>query len=138
MKSDDSQASQETRLYSGFQICDALKPKQKCFRLRRYNQGKFDDLFHEHIPKHRISEDNAINFMMILVARHSEWNDLYTLQSCLNKRGKEPTAERPFQMPIEYPEPGVIRRYCSSGDFVAWMDEVIQPENFRPSDQGHE
>jgi len=138
MESEDSRALQGTRLYSGFQICGTLKPNQKCFRLRRYNQGKYDELFHEHVPKHRISEDNARNFMKTLVARYREWNDFYILQSFLNERGKEPTSERPFQMPIEYPEPGVIRRYCCSGNVEAWMDEVIQPENFRPSGQGHE
>lgn len=138
MKSDDSPELQEIRPYSDFQICDALKPKQKCFRLRQYNQGKFDDLFHKHIPKYRISIDNAINVMMMLVARQSEWNDLYILQSRLNKRGKEPIAEPSFQITIEYPEPGVIRRYCNSGDVVAWMDEVIQPGEFRLSGQRHE
>ena len=123
MESDDSKVLQGTRLYSGFQICDALKPKQKCFRLRIYKEGKYDDLYHEHIPKHRISEDNAISFMKTLVAKYSEWNDSFILSTYLNNHGKKPHAEHRIQMPIEYPEPGVMRRYCSSGNVSVWMDE---------------
>jgi len=124
-------ALKESSLYSGFQICDALKPNQKCFRLRLYKQGEYDDLFHEHLPKHRISVDSAISFMRTLVAKYSEWNDTFILSNYLNNRGKQPIAERSIQMPIEYPEPGVIRRYCFSGNVNVWMDEVIQPDIFR-------
>lgn len=121
----------ESNFYSGFQICDDLKPNQKCFRIRLYKEGEYEDLFHEHIPKHRISGDSAINFMRTLVAKYSEWNDSTILSTYLNNRRGKPTANRSIQMPIEYPEPGVMRRYCCSGDVDVWMDEVIEPDIFR-------
>ena len=116
-------ALSEYSLYSGFQICDALKLKQKCFRLRIYKEGEYHDLYHEHIPKHRISEDNAINFMKTLVAKYSGWDDSFILSTYLNNRGQKPHAEHRIQISIEYPEPGVMRRYCSSGNVSVWMDE---------------
>lgn len=118
-------------MYSGFQLCNDMEPKQKCFRLRRYNQGVFDDIFHEHVPKHRISLDSAIELMKVLVLRHSEVAAPYILRCYLNSRGREPQALDPFRCDVEYPEPGVIRRYCSSNNVQAWMDEVIDPGKFR-------
>lgn len=131
MESVDEKTGQGTDLLLDGQICESLKPEQKCFRLRQYSQGKFHDLFHEHVQRHRISEVNAINFMRTLVARYSNWNDLYILRLYLNDRGKKPPSAPPFQMPVCYPEPGVIRRYCSCGDVAAWMDEVIPGTKFR-------
>ena len=120
-----------SKLYSGFEICTNLKPNQKCFRVRSYKEGKYYDTFHEHIPKHRISQDNAINFLKTLIVKYLEWNDSYVLGAYLNNRGKKPAANQSIQMPIEYPEPGVMRRYCCSGNVNIWMDEVIQPDEFR-------
>ncbi len=117
--------------YSGFKICTTLKSNQKCFRVRLYNEGKFCDRFHEHIPKHRISEDNARNFLKAIIAKYLEWNDSYVLGAYLNKRGKKPAANRSIQIAFESIEPGVLRRYCSSGDVIAWMDEVLLPDEFR-------
>jgi hypothetical protein len=68
--------------------------------------------------------------MRALVLRYQGVEASYILRCYLNKRGREPEAYDPFQIRIEYPEPGVIRRYCG-GDIQAWLDTVITPEQFR-------
>ncbi len=118
-------------MYTRFQLCSDLKPKQKCFKLRRYNEGLFEDVFHEHVPNHRVSLDDALAMMRTLVLRYEGHEASSILRHYLNTRGRKPSA-RHLRFDVEYPEPGVIRRYCSSNHIHAWMDEVISPEQFRP------
>src|SRR5258707_1186281 len=117
-------------LYTGFKIFEDLKPKQRCFRLRQYKERLFVDGFPEHIPRRRISADNAIEMMKALVLRYEGYEAPYILTCYLNSRGKEPAA-RSLQFHVDYPEPGVIRRHCSSNNITVWMDEVIVPAKFR-------
>ena len=117
-------------MYSAVQLCNDLKPKQRCFRLQKYNEGAFDEIFHEHIPRHRISAANARELMKALVLRYEEAHAEHILRSYLNSRGQSPAASNPFQIVVEYPEPGVIRTYCGT-NVKAWMDEVIVPGDFR-------
>jgi hypothetical protein len=126
----DATKPKKDQMYSGFQLCNDIEPKQKCFRLRRYNQGVFEDVFHEHIPKHRISLDSSIEMMKALVLRYEEFAAPYIIRCYLNSRGRNPAAINLLRIVIEYPEPGVIRRYCGN-DVQVWMDEVIAPEKFR-------
>jgi hypothetical protein len=120
----------EDQMHSRFQLCKDIEPKQKCFRLRRYNQGVFDDVFHEHVPKHRISLDSGIEMMKALVLRHEEFAAPYILRCYLNSQGRSPEALDLLKIVVEYPEPGVIRRYIGH-NIQAWMDEVIDPGKFR-------
>jgi len=122
-------------LYSGFQPCPTLTPKMKCVRLRKYNHDHskdelFTELFHEHCPKHRIGRDASIEMLKALVLRYDDVGAPYILRCYINKRGREPQAHNPFQINVEYPEPGVIRIYCGT-DIHAWIDTVIAPEQFR-------
>ena len=121
----------ESNLCTGYKICKDLQAKEKCFRLFKYNEGDFDELFHEHVPKHRISLDNASAFMSTLIVHHSSLSDTEVLRTYLNNRGKKPSAIKLGQSQIEYPEPGVLRKYFSHGSFTAWYDEVIDPSQFR-------
>jgi hypothetical protein len=123
----------QVQMYSGFKICSDLEPKQKCFSLRRYNKGVYDDVFHEHVPRHRITQDNSIEMMKALVLRHEEFVAPFILRCYLNNRGREPEATNLPRFFVEYPEPGVIRKYCCSNNFQAWKDEIIAPEKFRQS-----
>ena len=126
----------ESDLNTGYKVCKDLKVNEKCFRLHEYNEGDFNELFHEHVPKHRISSDNASAFMKALVVRHSPLGDPEILRTYLNNRGKNPGAIQLGQVVIEYPEPGVIRRYFSCGNTSAWYDEVIIPAQFRAASNG--
>jgi hypothetical protein len=114
-------------------ICPKLQPKEKCIYLRKYNRGdgeRYIELYHEHIPQHRISADAAIEMMKALVLRHQNAGAAYILRCYVNDQGQEPEACDPFKLCTEYPEPGVFRTYCGS-DLQAWIDTVIDPKRFR-------
>lgn len=49
----------EGDLHTGYKICVDLKVDEKCFRLHKYDKGDLNELFHEHVPKHRISADKT-------------------------------------------------------------------------------
>jgi hypothetical protein len=105
----------------------------KCIRLRKYNHGHgglFTDLFHEHFPAHRISDDASTEMMKALVLHYEGFDAARILRCYLNKRGHKPESCDPFQIRTEYPEPGVLRRYCG-GDIQAWVDTVLAPSQFR-------
>jgi hypothetical protein len=119
---------------SGFKICSELKVKEKCFRLQIYDQGEVKELFHEHVPKYRISSPNAVAFMKALIIKYSSLRDPEILKTYLNSKAKEPSAINLCKAHIEYPEPGVFRKYFSGGDITAWVDEVVSPNEFRRKD----
>lgn len=118
-------------MHTNYKICSTLKVNEKCFRLHEYNEGNFNEIFHEHVPSHRISSDNAICFMKALIIKHSAFGDFQILLTYLNERSKEPGAIKLGQIVTEYPEPGVLRKYYSSGNISAWYDEVISKLVFR-------
>ena len=121
----------DKQLYSGVELCHTLDTGIKCFRIRKYKQGTYDVIFHQHVPKHRISRDNAIGLMKTLMARHRSLSDIDVLRGYLNKRGKEPSAMSIGSVHIEYPEPGVLRKYVSHRDTEILLDEVINADEFR-------
>ena len=115
-------------------ICPILKPKERCVRLRQYNHGdgeRYIDLFHEHIPQHRIGDDAAIEMMKALILCHQKADSSYVLRCYLNKGGEEPEACDPFHITRDSPpEPGVSRIYCGT-DLQAWVDTVVVSDLFR-------
>lgn len=118
-------------MYSGFKLCPELKVKEKCFRAQRYNEGAFEETFHEHIPSHRLSLESGLESLRGLVDQCAGWPPTFILRSRLNKRPGGPSQYPGFRSHVEYPEAGVIRRYFSSGPATAWFDEVIAPASFR-------
>ena len=121
----------QEKMYSGFKICKNLKAGEKCFRLQKYNEGEFVEVFHEHVPKYRISSGNSNEFMRALISRYSGLGDPELLRAFINKSGKEPSAIDLCRVETEYPEEGVLRKYYSSTYLNAWFDEVISPDKFR-------
>lgn len=95
-------------LSSGFQLCEDLVPKQKCFKLRRYNQGVFEPLFHEHVPAHRISFDAAKEVLRALVVRFENLAASQILSCHLNDRGRKPIRDGHLRIVVEY-----LSRTCS-------------------------
>ncbi len=116
--------------YTRYQLCDELEPKQRCFRLRRRNGLEFEDLFHEHVPRHRISEDRALAAMKALIFSNQKAPDWQILHSYLNERGSAPPKFDRLPIHIDYPEPGVMRTHCGT-EISVWMDHVIAPWDFR-------
>lgn len=117
--------------FSMYKLCPDLIAQEKCFRVQKYNQGRIDELFHEHIPCHRISLESEIEALHALVDHFAGWSGRYILHSRLNKRRGGPSKYPGYVAQVEYPEEGVIRRYFSSGDTTAWSDTVLLAGKFR-------
>jgi hypothetical protein len=120
-------------MYEGHNLCPELAVGQVCFRVKTYNDGIFESVFHEHVPSHRISQDNAIEALRSLVARYSEWPGTFILHSLLNERRGKPSRYPGFVSHTSYPEPGVIRHYISAPRAHAWYDSIISKAKFRPA-----
>jgi hypothetical protein len=76
-----------------------------------------------------------MEMMKALVLRYEEVEAPCILRCYLNNHGREPAACNPFQVHVEYPEPGVIRKYCGT-NVQAWLDTVIAPGQFRQPPKG--
>jgi hypothetical protein len=116
-------------MYDGYKLCSELKPKEICIVVEEYHEGHFYRRFHEHIPKHRISDENLSATLQALVLKFQNNEPLTILRSFLNKRGKDPSAYT-FIWHVTRPEPGVLRKHCGSNT-CAWSDQVIAPSDFR-------
>ncbi|MEQ1815279.1 MAG: hypothetical protein ABL861_02180 [Nitrosomonas sp.] len=117
--------------HTGFNICKALKATEKCFRVQQYENGEFKDLFHEHISKSRISAENSFQFLRAIIIKNHPFGSSEILKTYLNTRGKNPVRIKLCNSHIEYPEPGVMRKYLCAEGINTWYDEVISLEHFR-------
>jgi hypothetical protein len=115
--------------YEQYKLCDDLKPKEYCVVVERYKRGSFERKFHEHVPKHRLSEEALSYLLPALVMKFEEMMPMTILRGYLNDRGKNPPRES-FRWHVSYPEPGVLRKYCGT-DTCAWTDCVIRASEFR-------
>lgn len=118
-------------MYEPYKLCSDLNSKEKCFRVERYEQGAMVEVFHEHIPSHRMSLDAEIEALHTLVGHFAGWSGRYILHSLLNKRRGGPERWPGFVSHVTYPEEGVLRRYFSSGNTNAWSDTVTLIGSFR-------
>jgi hypothetical protein len=119
--------------YTRFKLCPDLKIKEKCFRVQRYKEGAYEETFHEHVPSHRLSLESELEILRGLVDQCAGSPPTFILHSRLNKRGGKPPQYPKFIAHVEYPEPGVIRRYFGLSRATAWSDEVVGPALFRPT-----
>ncbi len=118
-------------MYENHKLCDSLKPSEICLVVEQYTEGIYIRKFHEHVPKHRLSNSARTNLLRTLVLHFSGASAEAIVSSSLNKRGRSPPA-MPLLWATSYPEPGVLRSYRGT-DTVAWSDQVITPEKFRRS-----
>jgi hypothetical protein len=122
-------------MYENHKLCATLKPNEICLVVEQYKNGMFDRKYHEHIPKHRLSEDSLQHLLQALVLKF-ENNEPWTIvRSHLNERGKELPSYK-FMWQVTYPEPGVLRKYCGS-DTCALADRVIRAGNFSKTNPAH-
>jgi hypothetical protein len=117
--------------YEKHQLCPDLVYGTLCFRAMRYNEGKFKEVSHEHVPAHRISSDRANEALRSIVAHFSGWPGRYIVRSYLNKHGKYPACYPGFVYHTSYPEPGAIRHYVTSTNVNAWYDSIVSRSTFR-------
>lgn len=118
-------------MYENYETCPQLSPKEKCVRVLRYNDGVFAETFHEHAPSHRLSVDGELDSLRALIEHCAGWNETFILYSRLNSRKGGPSRYPRLISHVSYPEAGVIRRYLSSSNVIAWFDTVILPHDFR-------
>jgi hypothetical protein len=124
------------RQYTSYQVCPDLAVREVCFCVREYKEGLFHDIFHQHVPAHRISQERAHEALRSLVARYSEWPAEWVLNSLLNDRGHKPQRYPGFTYDVSYPEAGVLRHTVSGTAVHAWCDSVVSKQSFRSS-TGH-
>jgi hypothetical protein len=120
-------------MYENYKLCSELKPSDWCFVIEQYVEGNFDQRFHQHVPKSRLSVDAAINLLRALVVRFDGGTGMGAEQivsAYLNERGRTPRASAALRIFTSYPEPGVIRYYCGANT-KAWSDRVIAKWDFR-------
>jgi hypothetical protein len=118
-------------MYSNEHLCPTLTTKEACFRVQRYKDGKLEEVFHEHVPSHRLSLDTTIEVLRALVGHYAVWPATFLLQSRLNNRRGGPSRYPVFIGHFNRPEKGVIRRYLSANRVTAWSDSVVMPGTFR-------
>ena len=116
-------------MYENHKLCERLKPKEICLVVEQYKEGIFEQQYHEHIPKHRLSECALKKLLQALVLKFENNEPGTIVRSHLNERGKEPRAYK-LMWHVTYPEPGVLRKYCGTNT-QAWADQVISPDKFR-------
>jgi hypothetical protein len=114
-------------MYENFKLCPNLGCKETCFRVQQYKEGKVTELFHEHVPSHRLSQDAEIDVLRCLVGKFASWSGQHILHSRLNQRRGGPSQHPRFLSNVTYPEPGAIRRYFSAGNTTAWSDHAVNP-----------
>ena len=117
-------------IYERHDLCNDLAPAVMCFRSKTYANGEHTNELHEHVPAHRISQEDAVSTLRSLVARFAGWSGESIIHSNLNARSGGPDCSPGFVHRITYPQPGVLRHYVSSGNTQAWFDKVISPEQF--------
>lgn len=122
-------------MYERYKICSELNCGEMCFRAQRYEDGNTVEVFHEHIPSHRISSDSAQEVLRSLIGLFSGWDGVSILRSRLNNRSGGPSRGPCFSYHDSYPEEGVHRRYLRSGNVTAWVDTVVSPGSFRREEE---
>ena len=123
-------------MYSYFQLCPTLTPKEKCIRLRQYEEGHYIERFHEHVLAHQLAAKVYSELLKTLVLRYEEATAKQIVGAYLTRRGRDAKLSHPPLLHSEYPEPGVTRLYCG-GYVCAWIDAVCDPERFRLSAKNH-
>ena len=117
-------------MYSNVQICPDLRRHQKCIRVVEYNQGRFINRFHKHVPKHKLAKKSHWALLRNLVLRYEEASTDQIVDVYLTRRGNAARVAHRFRIVVDYPEPGVVRDYCGT-DVSAWIDTVVVSDHFR-------
>lgn len=113
-------------MYSNFMVCEERRPGERCFYIRKYYEGEYIELCHEHVSKSRMSSDTALSALHALMVKHSGWCDSFALQAFMNSRGKEPSRVEVLRVHVEYPKRGILRRLCTNSNIEGWVDEDVK------------
>ena len=132
MSDNQNGRSYTVNLYSNIQTCPTLTPSEKCIRVDEFNQGRTIKRFHKHVPKHKLAKKRHYMLLRSLVLLFEQANVDQIVEVHLTRRGKAASVPLRYRIVAEYPEAGVLRENCGT-DVFAWIDTVIEPASFRPS-----
>ena len=120
---------------SGVRLCPSLTPKDKCIWVQEYSAGQFIELYHEHVPAHKIAGSRHWALLRALVLRYEEATGGQIVDAYLTRRGRAAKQYHPHDIVVEGPESGVNRWWCSGhgGRVSACIDTVVWQEAFRTS-----
>jgi hypothetical protein len=119
-----------SEMYSGVQLCPELTPSARCIRVQSYSNGAFTEVFHHHLPRHRINDDDIVSMLKALILAVEQAPLEKIAQSYVNLRKGEPVYPTQLNAHVDYPEPGVHRLICGT-DVIAWVDTVLDSAKFR-------
>ena len=121
--------SNEKNLFDNYKICPTLDAKHTCIVVEQYSQGIMIEIYHDHVPYRRLSDDACRNLLKMLMINFSKIDPNSFLSYYVNSRGKNPLAAN-MNWVSSYPEAGVIRTTCGANT-RAWSDQVVNKSNFR-------
>lgn len=119
----------EKKLFDNYKICSTLDAKHTCIVVEQYSQGTMIEIYHDHVPYRRLSDDTRRNLLKMLMINFSKIDPNSFLSYFVNSRGKNPLAAA-MNWVSSYPEAGVIRTSCGTNT-RAWSDQVVNKSNFR-------
>jgi hypothetical protein len=113
-------------------ICKTQSENEECIRVVKYEDGKWSDLFHAHIPRRRLNNDDKHSLLRALVIRHYPMNPDQIVRSYFNKacRNKPPRSTALDIHTETVLEAGILRRYCGQ-NVIALLDEVVGVDKFK-------
>jgi hypothetical protein len=112
-------------------LCPELVAKQICFRGTQIIDGMPTEVFHFHVPQHRLSEDDCAEAIRTHVAMLEEWGPEWVVHSLMNKRAGGPERYPGHRIHVEYPERGSMRFTAHATNAWAWYEKVIDSDRFR-------
>ena len=118
--------------YTGDNICEDLKPGDKCFVVQKFTKGPIMEVvFHEHVPAHRLSQESEQAVLHDLALHFDGYSEIFFLHSRLNDRRGGPSCYPKFSHHVSYPEKGVLRHSLTCTTASVWSDSVIKAAAFR-------
>ncbi len=112
--------------------CEDLSSNERCFRVRQYQDGEFEVMFHRHVPIARMSRGSAISCIKSLVARFNAVSGLgfdEIVASHLNSRSGPDHRSGALEVQTELDTDSSTLRARCGGNTTAFFDEPVQSGN---------
>ena len=105
-------------------VCKTLDPKDACVGVREYRQGQFIERFHQHVPGHRVSVQDAWALLRALVLRYEGASAGQIVEAFAIRRGRAAKQPHPYHIWVEHSPPGCWTSYCG-GNVLAWITRRV-------------
>ena len=107
---------------SGERPCEALTSKEICICARINRDGEHVGVLHEHIPQHRISDEDAKSFLKMLILKHYAGDDSWALTQYMNSRKGTPVVFREIEFNEDHNFPDRYRIYGQCHHVDGWIE----------------